>query len=388
LIGGEKMKKRRWIITLALMMLVLAVLACNPPGGATPEAPTDTPVEIGGATNTPEPTTTAPEEPTVTPAEDVPGPEGCTLNSAFVADVSIPDNTRLSPGRSFMKTWRVRNTGTCDWEEGTSLVFASGDRMAGPDSVPVGAVDAGDTTEITIDLTAPSSPGTYKGNWQLEDPEGTRFGSIIYVQIIVPEPATETPTPTEEPTETPTEAPTEEGCVDVHPDLERILDHAEDQGYDIGCPTEEAFETWGAIQEFWTNIDHVNPHMHFRSLMIWREDNGEIYVIDGTDTDASGGVILAYTDTWEETQPEVPPACAGMAIPDGYQLPVRGFGKIWCSEDLVDLIGWPAASEEGTTMLVQPTETGLLMRIPAQTMKYVVALDYRAVYGLTLFILP
>jgi hypothetical protein len=39
-------------------------------------------------------------------------------------------------------------------------------------------------------------------------------------------------------------------------------------------------------------------------------------------------------------------------------------------------------------MLVQPTETGLLMRIPAQTMKYVVALDYRAVYGLTLFILP
>lgn len=378
------MRKRRLTITLAVIALALAVLACNAPGEATPEPPTDTPPGIGDVTDTPEPPTTSPDEPTQTPPPDVPGPEGCTLNSAFVADVSIPDNTEMSPGRPFMKTWRVRNTGTCDWEGGTVLAFSSGDRMGGADSVAVGAVDSGDTVDITVDLTAPTTPGTYRGNWQLEDPEGTRFGSIIYVQIVVPAPATDTP----EPTETPTEEPTEEGCVDVHPDLERILDHAEDRGYDIGCPTEEAFETWGAIQEFWTNVDHVNPHMHFRSLMIWREDNEEIYVIDGTDTDASGGVILAYTDTWEESQPSVPPACEDMTVPDGYQLPVRGFGKIWCSEDLVDQIGWPANPEEGTTMLVQPTETGLLMRIPAATMKYLVVLDYRAVYGLTLFILP
>ncbi|MGD1993834.1 MAG: NBR1-Ig-like domain-containing protein [Anaerolineae bacterium] len=382
------MRKRRLTIALAVVTLLLAVLACNPPGRRTPEVPTNTPPGIGDVTTTPPTLTTAPEGPTDTPPPDVPGPEGCTLNSAFVADVSIPDNTRVSPGESFRKTWRVRNTGTCDWEADTRLAFSSGDRMDGPDNVAVGAVDAGDTVEITVDLTAPSSPGTYKGNWQLEDPEGTRFGSIIYVQVVVPEPVTDTPTPTKTPTASPSPTSTEDVCVDVHPDLERILDHAEDMGYDIGCPTEEAFETWGAIQQFWANVDHVNPHMHFRSLMIWRQDNREIYVIDGTDTDASEGILLAYTDTWEEGQPEVPPACAGMTVPDGYQLPIRGFGKIWCSEDLVDLIGWPAAPEEGTTMLVQPTETGLLMRIPAHTMRYLVALDYRGVYGLTLFILP
>ena len=381
------MRKRRWMFKLAVTMLVLSVLACNAPGQETPEPPTDTPPDVGDVTPFPETPTTSPEVPTETPAPDVPGPEGCSLNSAFVADVSIPDDTQISPSRPFMKTWRVRNTGTCDWEEGTVLVFSSGDRMGGPDSVPVGAVDAGDTVDITVDLTAPSSPGTYKGNWQLEDPEGTRFGTIIYVQIVVPAPATDTPEPTATPTEGPTETPTEEGCVAVHPDLERILDHAEDRGYDMGCPVAEAFETWGAAQEFWTNIDHVNPHLHFRSLMIWREDNQKIYIIDGTHTDVSEGALMTFDDTWEEGQPSIPPACDDMTVPDGYELPIRGFGKVWCQEDLVDLIGWPAAPEEGATFLIQRTERGLLMRLPVQT-QYLVALERVETEAVTLFILP
>jgi hypothetical protein len=380
------MQNRRVIVLMAVATLVLAALACGPPEEGTTEVPTATPQDTGEVTPSPtSPAQTSPPSPTETPVPDIPGPGGCTLNAAYVADVTVPDNTQMSPGESFNKTWRVRNTGTCDWEAGTVLVFSSGDRMGGPNSVPAGAIAPNATIDVSVNLTAPGTPGTYRGNWQLEAPDGTRFGLILYVQIVVPAPATATPSPTQEPSATPSVPPTESGCVAVDPALAPILQHAQNVGYDIGCPVTAAFETWGALQEFWANVDHVSPHMHFRSLMIWREDNREIYVIDGVDTNASAGMLMAYSDTWAEGDPEVHPDCAGMTVPTGYQLPIRGFGKVWCVNDLVDLVGWPGQSEEGATMLVQPTQTGLLLRMPAG-LGYLLALDYRAVYAVTTFI--
>src|SRR5512134_3358844 len=32
---------------------------------------------------------------------------------AFVSDVTIPDNTAVSPGQTFTKTWKVINNGSC-----------------------------------------------------------------------------------------------------------------------------------------------------------------------------------------------------------------------------------------------------------------------------------
>jgi hypothetical protein len=280
----------------------------------------------------------------------------------------------------------VRNSGTCDWEAGTKLVFISGDPLGGPAEAPVGAVAAGSNTDVSVSLVAPSSPGTHKGNWQMQDPEGTHFGSVIYVQIVVPAPATDTP----EPTDTPPPGP----CVPPDPVLKPILDHAEGLGYDMGCPTAPAFLVekgghTGAFQEFWANVTNPNPHTHYRSLMIWRADNRDIYVIDGVDTNASGGLLMAYTDTWEEGQPEIHPDCAGMTPPAGYQLPVRGFGKVWCYNDLEDEVGWPSQSEVQVDVLVQPMQTGLLLKVsgPMST-DYLLALDYQAVYGMTMMVGP
>ena len=39
-------------------------------------------------------------------------PTSSCYSMAFVADVTIPDNTNMKPGQSFTKTWRVRNNGT------------------------------------------------------------------------------------------------------------------------------------------------------------------------------------------------------------------------------------------------------------------------------------
>jgi hypothetical protein len=131
----------------------------------------------------------------------VPGPEDCTLNSEYVTDVTVPDNTEFAPGAAFVKTWRVRNSGTCEWEAGTNLVWVSGDPLGGPASVEVSPAAPEANIDISVDLVAPPDPGTYRSNWQLESPDGVRFGNELYIKIVVPEPPTATPT--EEPTTAP-----------------------------------------------------------------------------------------------------------------------------------------------------------------------------------------
>jgi len=108
----------------------------------------------------------------------------CTRNAVFQADVTIPDNTPVQAGQPFVKTWRVRNAGTCDWDAGYRLTFVDGDRMDGPDWVTVPETPAGESAEISAELVAPSEPGRYRGDWRLCLGEMDCFGDRIYVQIV------------------------------------------------------------------------------------------------------------------------------------------------------------------------------------------------------------
>ncbi|NWG05836.1 MAG: hypothetical protein HXY35_04010 [Chloroflexi bacterium] len=95
----------------------------------------------------------------------------------FVADVTVPDGTNFSAGATFAKTWRLKNIGSCTWTTGYSLVFSSGEKMGGPDSVPLpSSVAPGQTVDVTVNLTAPSTPGSYRGFWQLKNAAGALFG--------------------------------------------------------------------------------------------------------------------------------------------------------------------------------------------------------------------
>ncbi len=33
-------------------------------------------------------------------------------------DVTIPDGAPVTPGQEFVKTWKIKNTGICTWDEG------------------------------------------------------------------------------------------------------------------------------------------------------------------------------------------------------------------------------------------------------------------------------
>lgn len=151
------------------------------------------------------PGSVVPPEPTETPPPPVTTEAGCTLGSQYVADVTIPDGTIMSPGAAFVKTWKVKNSGTCDWDAGFQLIFVGGAQMNGPASVLLPAVPAGGQTDISVNLTAPTTYGTHKGTWRIRNTDGTVFGTNLTVLIEVPAPVTDTPTPTETPTEMPTE---------------------------------------------------------------------------------------------------------------------------------------------------------------------------------------
>jgi uncharacterized protein YkwD len=112
----------------------------------------------------------------------------CREGAILVEDVTYPDNTRLEAGESFTKTWKLQNVGTCTWS-GYVVAFVNGDRMSSPDSVPVPETPARSPVDVSVELTAPSSDGTYRGNFELRDAEGhpVLIGteSIFWVQIVV-----------------------------------------------------------------------------------------------------------------------------------------------------------------------------------------------------------
>jgi uncharacterized protein YkwD len=129
-------------------------------------------IPVTGVSETVEPTTTTPE---VTSTPSVPRPENapdCTNSAAFVSDVTIPDNSIIGAGETFTKTWRIRNTGTCIWAWDYVLTYYSEQRMGAPDSLPLDITYPSQTLDISVDLTAPGSPGTYRGNFVIENPEG------------------------------------------------------------------------------------------------------------------------------------------------------------------------------------------------------------------------
>ncbi|HET6597576.1 MAG TPA: NBR1-Ig-like domain-containing protein [Anaerolineales bacterium] len=104
----------------------------------------------------------------------------------WVADVTVPDNTNMAPGQDFLKTWRVKNTGSCPWGDGYELVYADyADDMDGQPQPLTEVVQPGQEVEISVQFTAPTEIGEYLSAWQMQNPAGVTFEDIIFVKIIV-----------------------------------------------------------------------------------------------------------------------------------------------------------------------------------------------------------
>jgi hypothetical protein len=106
-------------------------------------------------------------------------------NAVYVSDVTVPDGTVMTPGQNFVKTWTVKNAGTCPWTTAYKLVFVSGEAMGGISTPLTATVAAGQNGNASVALVAPSLGGAYTGSWRLQDASGTYFGDVITVVITV-----------------------------------------------------------------------------------------------------------------------------------------------------------------------------------------------------------
>ena len=149
---------------------------------------------LGAPTETPEPDATATQ--TTAAIAQVTNAEGTvvTLCDKYswdldTVDVNIPDNTIMSPGQDFIKTWKIKNIGACTWGAGYELVFSYGEEMQGEAQPLEAAVAPGQEVEVSVQFTAPDLVGSYFSFWTLQNDKGITFlgndNKALYVQILV-----------------------------------------------------------------------------------------------------------------------------------------------------------------------------------------------------------
>ncbi len=127
----------------------------------------------------------APTAPAAPPAEATPPTPACTNGLTYLEDLTIPDGTVVAPGATLDKQWRVRNSGTCNWDARYHLRLVDGVAMGAGEEVPLYPARAGAEAVLRIQFTAPEEPGVYISTWQAVDPQGRFFGDPIYIQIRV-----------------------------------------------------------------------------------------------------------------------------------------------------------------------------------------------------------
>lgn len=178
------------------VFLLLYATACtqraNPTYFVPPTAPTVLPsatdgialttatplsIDLSASATPQEESTPEPELPSPTPA--------CTNALAFLEDVTIPDGSVLDAGASFVKQWRIKNDGDCDWDSSYTLRLVSGDALGAPTETTLYPARAGAEIIIEMNLVAPSEAGQYHTVWQAYDSDGNPFEQAIYVDFVV-----------------------------------------------------------------------------------------------------------------------------------------------------------------------------------------------------------
>ncbi len=151
--------------------------------------------------------------------------------AAFVADVTIPDGLIVPPASSFVKTWRIQNSGETTWTSAYALEFFAGDRLgpATPIAVPH-AVGPGETVDLSTTMTTPpGNAGWQFSQWRMRAPTGALFGPVFWALV-----RARGPYPTD-----PVSERADEGFV-----------YFASTGHNVGPPFLQFFEKYGGADVF------------------------------------------------------------------------------------------------------------------------------------------
>ncbi|GAA2260828.1 hypothetical protein GCM10010402_15510 [Actinomadura luteofluorescens] len=93
----------------------------------------------------------------------------------FVADITLPDCTRVGTGRNITKVWRLKNIGTVPWD-GYSLrrldLPQKADDCQTISDVPIADTEPGHEVDIRTDITTPRKPGLCYVRFKMVDGTG------------------------------------------------------------------------------------------------------------------------------------------------------------------------------------------------------------------------
>jgi len=105
-----------------------------------------------------------------------PASQACVDSAAFVGDVTIPDNTVVASNTAFTKTWRLKNTGSCTWNNSYLVSYISGMTMSQQPGYWIVSrgqtVVPGQTLDVSVGMTAPGDNGNYASYWGLKKVDG------------------------------------------------------------------------------------------------------------------------------------------------------------------------------------------------------------------------
>jgi hypothetical protein len=167
----------------------LTAMAASPTSSQTPTLATSLTLE---ATNTPLISlTSTPGGPTNTPArtntQRPPSSQACD-NAQFIDNVSMPDFSVVSPGSTFVMTWKFKNLGPCTWTTDYRIVFSyvsdTGKNGVFTKPAPENFPDTtlpGEEALVSISMTAPTKVDGYQVVFRLQNDKGFFFGPEFWV---------------------------------------------------------------------------------------------------------------------------------------------------------------------------------------------------------------
>jgi hypothetical protein len=228
--SGSKTKRIMKILAIIVLLTLLAGCAAQPAGAIAPTIDTEALRTQVAQTVIANPTIQAalnqPNTPTTPPTEtQAPAVVAPTQTTAPIVAVATATSTMPAPtvtftavptqGKVFQPTvpqsdqallmyaqpaaythfkgntpfdavWTFKNVGLRTWTKEYFLTFAGGEEMVNKGEVAMvsGNVKPGTTTQIVLDMVAPSSPGTYTAKFAFYNDNRFVFGTF-YIVIIV-----------------------------------------------------------------------------------------------------------------------------------------------------------------------------------------------------------
>ena len=116
-----------------------------------------------------------PASPTIVDEDPSAGfdPSHCNI-ARIILETSTADTSKVRPGSSITKSWKIKNSGICTWTAAYRAVFRGDSQLNAPDALPIADAPVPPQSELDLSVTllAPEKAGIYQGGYQLLAADG------------------------------------------------------------------------------------------------------------------------------------------------------------------------------------------------------------------------